>query len=75
MSTLYSGKVVDGVVVVEDSELPEGAEVMVVLRHEEEVVLAPEEEAELEAAIDEMEANPDACIPAEEFLRRLRSGE
>ena len=72
---MYSGKVIDGRVVIDGPALPEGAEVFVVLRREEEVVLDPQEEAELEAAIDEMEANPDACISGEELLRRLRNGE
>ena len=72
---MYTGRVVDGRVVVEGTELPEGAEVFVVLRQEEEIVLDPAEEAEIEAAIDEMEANPDACISGEELLRRLRRGE
>ena len=75
MSTMYSGKVIDGRVVIEDSELPEGAEVLVILRHEEEVVLDPEEEAELEAAIDDFDAHPEDHLSGEELLRRLRRGE
>ena len=70
---MYSGKVVDGRVVVEGADLPEGAEVSVFVREEGEIVLTPEEEAEIEAAIDEVERGE--FVDGDVVLRRLRNRE
>ncbi|PYQ28412.1 MAG: hypothetical protein DMF56_16520 [Acidobacteria bacterium] len=67
--TIYPGRVVNGRVEVEDGELPEGAEVSVFLRSDDEYIPTPEEEAELEAAMDE--ADRGEGIPYEEFRREM----
>jgi hypothetical protein len=72
--TIYPGRVVNGRVEVEvddPAELPEGAEVSVFLREEEEYIPTPEEAAELEAAIEE--ADLGGGMPADEFLREMRA--
>lgn len=72
--TIFPGKVVNGHVEVElddPADLPEGAEVSVLLRNDKEYVPTPEEEAELEAAIEEAEQG--GGISAEELLRELRA--
>ena len=70
--SVMAGKVVNGRIEVEDFELPEGAEVTVYLRgdDEEEFDLTPEQEAELEESIAEAERGD--VVPAEEVLRELR---
>lgn len=68
--TIYPGRVVNGRVEVDDpAELPEGADVSVVLRGDEEYIPTPEEEAELEAAMDEAERGEG--IPYEQFRREM----
>jgi len=70
--TIFPGKVVNGRVEVEledAADLPEGAEVSVFLRNDEEYIPTPEEEAELEAAMDE--ADRGEGVPYEEFRREL----
>ena len=73
MSTMYNGRVVDGRVVVEGSDLPEGAEVLVFLRERGEVPVTPEEEAEIESAIEEAERGE--VVDGDMVLRRLRNRE
>jgi hypothetical protein len=72
--TIVPGRVVNGRVEVdvEDFRLPEGAAVSVVIPagDEDEYIPTPEEEAELEAAMDE--ADRGEGIPAEQVLRELR---
>jgi hypothetical protein len=66
------GKVVNGRVEVEDFELPEGADVGVLLHEdEEEHVMSLEQEAELEAALDETDRG-EGIPGAEQVLRELR---
>jgi hypothetical protein len=67
--TIVPGKVVNGHIEVEDFELPEGAEVSVVLREEGEYIPTPEEAAELDAAL--VEADRGEGIPWEEVRREL----
>ncbi|MES2563087.1 MAG: hypothetical protein V4637_10210 [Pseudomonadota bacterium] len=65
-----TGIVVDGKVVVEGMDLPEGEAVVVLRREsEEEIHLSPEEEAELLEAI--AEADRGETISAEELFARL----
>ena len=66
-----TGRVVSGKVVVEGLDLDEG-EIVTVLTHEaeEEVLLSPEEEAELLEAI--AEADRGETISGDELLARLR---
>ena len=67
-----TGTVLEGKIVVEGLELPEGETVVVLTRKPEgEVHLSPEEEAELLEAI--AEANRDETISAEELFARLES--
>jgi hypothetical protein len=66
-----TGTVIDGKVVVEGEPLEEGAKVTVVLRENDEYFdLAPEQEAELLASIDEIERGE--YITGDELLERLR---
>ena len=70
--TIYPGRVVNGRVEVEvddPTELPEGAEVSVFLREEEEYIPTPEEAAEIEAALEEVDRGEG--IPYEEFRREM----
>lgn len=65
-----TGIVVDGKVVVEGLELPEGETVLVLTREAEgEIHLSPEEEAELLEAV--AEADRGETISAEELFARL----
>lgn len=67
---IVTGTVVAGKVVVEDVELPEGSTVTILTQElEEEVVLSPEDEAELLEAI--AEADRGETISAEELFARL----
>jgi len=71
--TIVPGKVVNGRVEVdvEDFILPEGAEVTVYLPADEEAeALTPEQEAEIEESIAELDRGEG--IPAEEVLREVR---
>jgi hypothetical protein len=71
--TIVPGKVVNGRVEVdvEDFELPEGAEVTVYLPADDEAeALTPEQEAEIEESIAELERGEG--IPIEEALREMR---
>lgn len=70
---MYTGKVIDGRVVVDGTRLPEGADVIVVLRGDCDAQLTAEEEAELEAAIEEVERGE--FVDGEIVLQRLRNGE
>lgn len=68
--TILPGKVVNGRIEVED-ELPEGTEVMVYLRNDEQgAELTAEELAELDAAM--AEADRGEGVPAEKVLREIR---
>jgi len=72
---MYSvtARIVDGRAVTTDAALPEGKEVTIWIPEDEEedrVVLTPEEEAELDAAIED--ADRHEGISAEEMLRELR---
>lgn len=68
---VVSGIVLGGNIVVEGLSLPEGTAVTVLARGDEAVVkLAPEEEAELLAAL--AEADQEEGVPAKEFFERLR---
>lgn len=68
---LATGTVVNGKVVVEGLDLPEGTAVVVLTRDSEPAVkLSPEEEAELLQALDE--ADVEEGIPAEELFARLQ---
>jgi hypothetical protein len=68
---LVHGKVVNGAITVdEDVALEEGEEALVLLRDDEPHEMTPEQEAELEAALDE--ADRGEGIPAEQVLRELR---
>jgi hypothetical protein len=65
------GKVVDGKVIVEGPALEEGAEVMVLLREDEEdFELTPQQEAELLESIEQ--ANRGDTVDGFEFLDSLR---
>ena len=72
--TIVPGKVVNGRVEVdvEDFELPEGAEVSVYRPYdgEEEEPLTPEQEAEIEESIAELDRGEG--VPIEEALREMR---
>jgi hypothetical protein len=72
---VVTGKVVEGRVVVEDVELPEGAIVDVYYGDDDDepYELTEEEEAELEAASLDIRAGN--YITAEELFRRLRDQE
>jgi hypothetical protein len=68
-----SARIVDGRAVSEEIPLPEGKQVTIWVPEDEEeegVVLTPEEEAALDAAIDD--ADRTVGISGEEMLRRLR---
>ena len=68
---LATGTVVNGKVVVEGLDLPEGTAVVVLTRESEPVVkLSPEDEAELLQALDE--ADVEEGISAEELFARLQ---
>lgn len=68
---LATGKVVNGKVVVEGLDLPEGTTVTVLTRDTAPVVkLSPEDEAELLDALDE--ADREEGISAEELFARLQ---
>jgi hypothetical protein len=70
--TIYPGRVVNGRVEVEvddPAELPEGAEVSVVVRVDEEFDPTPEELEEIEAALEE--AKLGGGISADEMLLEL----
>lgn len=68
---LATGTVVNGKVVVEGLDLPEGTVVTVLTRDDEPPVqLSPEEEAELLQALDE--ADSQQGITAEELFARLQ---
>jgi hypothetical protein len=68
---LATGKVVNGKVVVEGLDLPEGATVIVLTRdNAPPVKLSPEDEAELLEALDE--ADVEEGISAEELFARLQ---
>ena len=68
---LATGKVVDGKLVVEGLDLPEGTTVTVLTRDNAPVVkLSPEEDAELIEALDE--ADVEEGISAEELFARLQ---
>ena len=71
--TIVTDRVVDGRIVVEDIELPEGAKVAVCYLDGDapEVHLTPDELAELDAAI--AEADRGEGISAETMLRELRA--
>jgi hypothetical protein len=66
-----TGTVVNGKVVIEGDPLPEGAVVAVVARGADEpFTLSDEDEAELQAAVAELERGE--SVPADEFLETLR---
>ena len=68
---LATGTIVNGKVVVEGLDLPEGTTVTILTRESEPTVrLAPDEEAELIEALDEADA--EEGISAEELFARLR---
>lgn len=68
---LATGTVVNGKVVVEGLDLPEGTTVTVLTRADKPAVkLSPEEEAELLQALDEADA--EEGISAEELFARLQ---
>jgi hypothetical protein len=68
---LATGKVVNGKVVVEGLDLPEGATVTVLTRDNAPAVkLSPEDEAELLEALDEVDL--EEGISAEELFARLQ---
>ena len=67
-----TGKVVDGKVVVEGEALDEGSAVTVFLPEaDEEIVLTPEEEAELQQAVREADQGDFIDSDAEQFLDEL----
>ncbi|HYI11351.1 MAG TPA: hypothetical protein VEK57_20010 [Thermoanaerobaculia bacterium] len=69
--TIVPGKVVNGRIEVEDTELPEGADVAVYYKPDvEEYELTEEQEAELEASI--AEADRGETVPWEEVRRELQ---
>jgi hypothetical protein len=68
-----SARIIDGHAVSEELPLPEGKHVTIWVPDEEDeegIVLTPEEEAELDAAIEE--ADRSEGISGEEMLRQLR---
>jgi len=68
-----SARIINGRAVSEELPLPEGKQVTIWVPDEEEeegVVLTPEEEAELDAALEE--ADHSVGISGEEMLRQLR---
>ncbi len=67
--TVIHGKVVNGRIEVE-AELPEGAEVEVLIPAPGEVPLTAEEETEIDAAL--AEADEGGSIPLSEFVRQVR---
>jgi hypothetical protein len=68
---LATGTVVDGKVVVEGLDLPEGTSVTILTRDDAPAVtLSPEDEAELHQALDEADA--EEGISAEELFARLQ---
>lgn len=68
---IASGTVIDGKVFVEGLSLPEGAAVTVLARGDESAVhLPPDEEAELLAALDQVDR--EEGIPAEVLFAQLR---
>jgi hypothetical protein len=68
---LATGKVVNGKVVVEGLDLPEGTTVTILTRDDAPAVkLSPEDEAELNQALDEADA--EEGISAEELFARLQ---
>jgi hypothetical protein len=73
--SVVTGKVVDGRIVVEDVELPEGAIVDVYYGddNDEPYELTDAEEAELEESIAEIERGE--YVDGDEVIRRLRAGE
>lgn len=69
--SVVNGRVVDGRVVVEDFVLPEGAMVAVHIGDDEsDLELSEDEEAELEAAMNDIRRGN--YVTAEELFRRLR---
>jgi Mg-chelatase subunit ChlI len=68
--TKVPGKVVNGRIEVEGVELPEGAEVAVYHREDEDYDRTPEEEAELEESIAEIRRGE--YVDGDEVMRRLR---
>jgi hypothetical protein len=71
VAQIFSARVRDGVIDTQGVELPEGTVVTVVVEDDnDEYVLSPDEEAELDEAIAEAERGEG--IPAEDFLRQLR---
>ena len=67
---IAKGTVVDGKIVVNDSEFKDGTDVFILTREREgSVRLSPEELVELEAGI--AEADRGDLIPGEEFFARL----
>jgi hypothetical protein len=71
--TIVPGKVIGGRVEVEDFELPEGADVGVVIpaRDSEEYIPTEEEAAEIEAGFDELERGE--SVPLEDVMREIRA--
>ena len=68
---IATGTVVDGKIVVNDPEFKDGTDVFILTREREgNVLLSPEELADLEAGI--AEADRGEMIPGEEFFARLR---
>ena len=71
---IVAGTVVDGKIVVNDPELEDGTDVFILTREREEAVrLSPEERAELEAGLAELDRGE--MIPGSEFFARLRRHE
>jgi hypothetical protein len=71
--TIVPGIVIDGRVEVEDFELPEGAKVGVVIsaRDSQEYVPTPEEAAEIEAGLDELDRGE--YVTLDEMKREIRA--
>lgn len=71
--TIVPGIVVDGRVEVDDFELPEGARVGVVITgpSEQEYIPTPEEAAEIEAGLDEIERGE--YVTLDEVMREVRT--
>jgi hypothetical protein len=71
--TIVPGIVVDGRVEVEDFELPEGARVGVVIagRSGQEYIPTPEEAAEIEAGLDEIDRGE--YVTLDEMMREVRA--
>jgi len=68
---IATGTVVKGTIIVDDPEFKEGTEVFILTRErDDEVHLAPEELAELEAGI--AEADRGEMIPGDELFASLR---